>query len=128
MKQTNHLEITVISATITPDIITNAMGLAPTRAWLAGDLRPKTIIREKSNGWSLKIEVPPEAPMELHVEAMLKKLRSAKISMQGIAAAVDVYVNFTIYGSARTGFLVDKEFSGMISALNANIDFEFYLI
>ncbi len=51
MNPTMIVEFCITGLGITPEEITHALGIAPTKTWLLGDSIQKTALRRKHNGW-----------------------------------------------------------------------------
>jgi hypothetical protein len=53
MMQETIVVLTVASTTTTPEMVTEALGIACDRSWHIGDVRASTVITEWNHGWEL---------------------------------------------------------------------------
>lgn len=65
----------IISGEVVPQIITDKLGLQPSRIWEKGDIIKNTKIVRKQNGWCLSSSLQsPSIDVESHIQSILDTL------------------------------------------------------
>jgi hypothetical protein len=125
------MEETIVRLRITsfvhsPEVITQTIGLSCDRSWYAGDIRPQTIIVEKSHGWVLGSGLPATAGVEEQVEALVRMLESRADALKALAQSARIELSCVMYFGATAGVVLDKTMVERIARLGAGVEFDLY--
>ncbi|MEW6620618.1 MAG: DUF4279 domain-containing protein [bacterium] len=113
-----------------PEEITTTTNIQPTRIWHRGDLRPKTVIKEKENGWELQSKLPKEKPLREHVEHLLSSIEPSLELFKTITARYYTELSCAGYFSESEPFPeihFDSDLVKRLAELNVNIDIDIYI-
>lgn len=122
----------LLSGDISPEEITNFLGVSPTQSWHKGDLVKGTTMIRKFNGWLLSfMEEVDSNELDDHIRPILSILLPKK---DVIADLIDKYkldaeISCTIYLVDETpvGYLSPEIVTGM-SDLQASLDIDIILL
>lgn len=112
-----------------PEEITTITGIQPTRIWHKGDIRPKTIIREKENGWELQSKLPKEKPLIEHVEHLLSSIEQSHELFKTITARYYTELSCVVYfdeSESLPEIHFDSNLIKKLAELNVSIDIDLY--
>lgn len=126
----HHVYFAVFDFGDDPAIITRAMGLEPTWAWIKGDVIANSRRgRQTHSRWVLQSTRPLAEPIEAHVENLLPRLESRR------EAVVDVRTRFkarlvvaAYWYAANQGFRLTADVLQRIAALGLEVDFDVYCL
>jgi hypothetical protein len=127
MRMETYVRLKVRSRNLSPDQISSAIGMPYDKAWKTGDGRDKTIIVEKDNGWIVHSGLPEHDDLEMHMDALLKRLAPFKQRIAAISAEGDV-VEFScvIYSQTAPALWFSKETISAIALMGASLDVDLY--
>jgi hypothetical protein len=113
-----------------PDEVTATLGLAPSRSWRTGDLINERMGRRRSTGeWCLSSGLGLDAPLEEHVDAVLRQLRPCWPRLVDLCTRYEAGLNCVVksYGGDRPALPFDKEVVRRCAELGAWIDVDLYV-
>jgi hypothetical protein len=122
-----YVRLKIISDALTPEQISNRLGMSPSKSWHAGDRRGPTIIKEKCNGWVLESDLPPGAPLEAHVESLLARLAPLSDRIESLAEGNIVEFSCVAYAKEAPALNFQKSLLRQIVNLGASLDIDLYL-
>jgi hypothetical protein len=112
-----------------PDEISSLVGMSGDRSWRAGDLRDRTTIREKDNGWVVESGLPASAPLESHVDHLLQRLDPFVSVIKMLSERLDVILSCVVYAKhPNPGFHLDSARVEQIARLGAALDVDVYVV
>ena len=120
------VRLKVTSTRLTPEQITDAVGILCDHAWRIGEKRGKTIIVEKTNGWVLNSKMPKNAPLESHIEELLGRLVVHADRIRALSEQETVEVSCVIYALSPPALNFDKSVIQRIFQLGASVDIDLY--
>lgn len=123
-----YVRLKIVSQDLTAEEITVFTGLKPDRTWKIGDLRPKTIIKEKQNGWLIQSLLSKEESLESHVENLLNRLRPFASKLLELSTKVEIQFSCVAYDVSPPALFFKKDIIAQISALGASLDIDLYIV
>jgi hypothetical protein len=127
MNKRNYVRLKVVSNKLTAEDIAKAIDIEPDLTWKIGDLRPKTTIKEKTNGWMVQSNLPKEASLELHIENLLGRLQPVAPKLFQLSIEAEVQLSCVAYDASPPALFFEKEVIAQISALGATLDIDLYI-
>lgn len=128
MTQETIVRLKVISTELVPELVSAAIGISCDRCWRIGDLRPKTIIKEKQNGWILDSGLPRTATLDEHINALLSILEPRADSVRQLSVASTVELSCVVYSDHNPGLSFDASVIAKIARLGAGLDIDLYIM
>jgi hypothetical protein len=129
MQPKSHLSLIIVDEDMNPKYVTFYTGISPSRVWNKGDLRPKTQLLEKDNGWELKSPLPVESPLVDHVNGLLSIIEPAKRKFREITESHYSLLSCAVYfGEERPEIYFDKNLLKKLSDLNLGLDIDLYCL
>jgi hypothetical protein len=128
MNQETYVCLKIFSEKMTSDEITAAVGVHCDRSWKIGDIRGKTIIKEKNHGWVVESGLSKEATLEEHIEALMRRLEPFINKIQQLSGQNDVCFSCVIYSEYNPPLFFEKAVIKWISALGACMDLDTYVL
>ena len=134
MKDDIKSELLIIGFDCPPEEITTAIGLSPTKVVKKGDVKHGDssmvgpVSRHNDNVWILQSDISNTAPLEEHIELMLKKM---KPHSEAIAALAERYSGeLSIYGFAhdatRQALHIERRYIHELEQLGIDLDIDIY--
>jgi hypothetical protein len=119
----------VIGFACSPDELSNAIGLQPTRTWNEGDLvTSRSTRRQKSSGWELASGLAKEATPDQHASRLLDRLGPAADSLKRMPVEASVLsIVLEIHGGDRPPLGLSRENVARLAALGAELDIDLYV-
>jgi len=127
MTQETIVRLKITSEVHEPDTISEILGLSCDRGWKIGDMRSKTTIREKINGWILGSGLEKTVPLDEQIEALLKRLEPLRENIASLLPDINIEVSCVIYSESTPALNFDRGTVASISALGASLDIDLYL-
>ena len=111
----------------TPEFISEVLGIPYDRCWRIGDLRLKTTIRERVNGWILNSGLEKTVVLEEQIRALLDRLEPVKKKIRSALAEDAVELSCAIYAEFAPALNFESQVITDISSLGASLDIDLYL-
>jgi len=134
MKNEIEADVRILDFPYHPDVITEQVGIQPTKTWLQGDLiRRPNGPRYKQNGWKLSSDVDKHVEFGEHIRSLIEQIkphleRFTKISNQyytELSCAVYMYFD----SDESTPWLhFTKEELHFFDQIGAVVDFDLYVL
>ena len=118
----------VTSASRTPEQISDATGILCDHSWRIGEKRGKTILVEKTNGWVLNSKMAKNAPLEAHIEELLRRLVVHADRSRALSEQETVEFSCVIYASAPPSLNFNKSVIQRVCQLGASLDMDLFLM
>ena len=124
----NIVRLKILSDTVTPEDISETLGLTPSHSWRKGesDRKKASLNMAKWNGWIYDSGCHSDIPLEDQVAALLHALESMQNSVRQISDVCDVAVSVVAYSNPHKSIFLSKKQVALIAALGAHFDFEMY--
>jgi hypothetical protein len=115
---------------LNPEEITRLTGIAPDKAWHAGDPKPRTGIPQREGVWILDSGLGESEEFHVHLDALIARMRPAWTTFVDLGRRLDVDVEAAIYLLGAQGPLVQvlPDVSVALAELNATLGFDLYAI
>lgn len=113
-----------------PDIVSNLIGFAPTKAWVAGEPTARNPeISHRFSRWTYQSPLPLEAAVEDHVAALLAVLEGNTSGVKSVSARFPTHIGCAVYSAdAPEGFHLSASTLARITALGLSFDYEHYAV
>lgn len=126
------VRLKIVSEKLTSDDIELAVGCQGTRKWDKGDIRPKTKILEKNNGWQFEKEYQAQEEIEIQkyvIDFLLGFSTEIKENIASVEDQTEALISCIIYtGSDKIPSLyINKEIMKEIVFLGADFDIDLYI-
>jgi Domain of unknown function (DUF4279) len=124
----NIVRLKILSDTLTPEDISETLGLTPSRSWRKGesDRKKASLNMAKWNGWIYDSGCSPNVPLADQAAALLHALEPLQNSIHHISRLCDVAISIVTYSNPDKSIFLNKELVALIAALGAHFDFEMY--
>jgi len=114
-----------------PDVITNDLGVKPSKTWLKGDRVANTQLTRKNNGWELASGLDATQSTDAHLKALMKIVSSNHNQFKLICSKYNSQVSCAIYaGGSGEGnyvpFYLEKDLIQLCGEVGLEINCEFY--
>jgi hypothetical protein len=124
-----YAKLGIYSKVLNPDQVTSILGIACDKGYERGDIiRPHGIVHRKENQWFIYSRISIEAPLEGHVNDLLKRVSSIKDKIKNIADQPDndVELSCVIHSKEETPLFFTKEVIYALCEMGASIDVDLY--
>jgi hypothetical protein len=112
-----------------PDLVTQALGFAPTRVWIRGIPRPGTSgppVRHEL--WAYDSPLPEAEPFEAHLEAILRILETNPNGVRQVATQFGAVLQcYSHYETTNPGIAIPPSLVRRVAALGLGFDFDLYV-
>ena|SRR6266702_35468 len=116
-----------ITSELSPEQITEKVGISPDLCWLKGDTISPTALRRKTNGWELNSGIGEERALKEHLTTLLLKVRGAEDRLVRLKNSAEILVSCVIYWDSQPDMFVDSELVRSIASIGAALDFDVYI-
>jgi hypothetical protein len=124
-----YARLTITSEEYYPEQICEMIGMSCDRGWKTGDLRPKTILVEKSNGWMIQSRGAMIEPIENHVDELLQRLKRATEKIRQLSTSCTVTFTCVIYSEdANPTLYLTVPILVAINEMGAALDIDVYFV
>ncbi len=123
------VDLRITGLTEDPQVVTDALGIEPTRTWRVGDLvtPPATARRRKSNGWLLDSGCPEDASLEEHFKALVDQLSEVRQHPVRLSQTAETEIRCGITDYDRSvALIVPPDMVDIASWLGAFIYISYY--
>jgi hypothetical protein len=110
-----------------PEEITRRTGILPSRTWRKGEVKAKTILKHKDNGWELKSSLPLESPLTEHINSLLATIEPMRQELKGFTSKHFSLLACAVYFDEETPELhLGNELISQLAMLNLSLDIDLY--
>jgi len=134
MQNEISLDLRLMEFDSSPDQITSAIGIVPTKTWKKGDLiNPKGTRQHKENGWLISSGLSKECDFEQHLLSLLSIINPHLDKLKEVCATCYVELSCAIYmycesEESTPAVHLDRQTTQVLAALGAEIDFDLYVL
>ncbi|MBI5559211.1 MAG: DUF4279 domain-containing protein [Deltaproteobacteria bacterium] len=128
MNTETFVSLTIVSSMHRPEDINSLVGVHCDRSWKIGDLRAKTTIKEKDNGWILNSGLKVKDSLSEHMKALLEKIAPISSKIQTLSSDNYVEISCAIYAKEPPSLHFEKDTIHRINQLGASLDIDLYII
>lgn len=123
------VRLRIVSATMNPEAITQAVGLPCDMCLRMGEPRvPGARILAKENEWLLHSGLPKSATFQQHVNTMLDLVEGSRHAIRRLSETETVEFSIVMYCRESPDTHLDREAVARIAALGASIDIDLYFL
>jgi len=120
------VRIVVCSESAAAAQIERAIGLRADRRWEKGDLRDKTIIREKDSGWMLVDEYPLSMGLENAARSTLRRVESVSENLRNLGGGFKKELSVIIYCPQPPEITLSSVFIKALGACDLDFDIDLF--
>lgn len=128
MTEKCFVRLKIISKLLTPQEITQILGIPFDTAWKIGDQKPGSSVKTKENTWIVDSGLAEESELESQIEALLERLRPVNSRMKLLPAGTVIDVSCAIYAPSVPALYFDNAVIKRIGDLGANFDIDLYIL
>ena len=128
MNKKTFVCLKIRSGGLTPEEITGIIGIKCDSSWKVADLRSKTAIKEKDNGWVIESGIDEKEDLMLHIKTLLKRVNPYAKEINFLSQNNLVEFSCAIYSKHIPELYFEKNILSQISELGACFDIDLYLI
>jgi len=130
MKTEIKINLVFFDFSMSPDDLSQKLGINATSTWRKGDQGITVPIRKKTNGWELSSGLDKSTDFEKHIDALLAKIRPHKQQFIEMGKVLSPVLSFVVYSydGARPSMGFSKEAIQELAELNAEIDIDLYVL
>jgi hypothetical protein len=118
------VNVKVMSATITAEDLLKRLNLKADRQWLAGSPRGAFGAIEKNHGFELESKLGPTSSLEMHVAAMVDRLKACAQALGALAKEVTVEFNCAITRRRAPMLHFDRDTVRWIAVMGAKLEID----
>jgi hypothetical protein len=123
-----HVELRILGFDGPPEAISTALGVEPTRSWMANDPAVKGPLRRR-NGWILKSSLPVETEPAEQVTSILRRLPKGLLGLSSIKGGWNASVLCAVYlASGTPPLFFEPSTLATIAGLGAALDIDLYVL
>jgi hypothetical protein len=115
-----------------PEVITELLGVTPSKAWSKGDVRMRTstgTFLYSFGSWSLQAACSKNEPFEIQLNTLLDQLESLPSELYELTKAFNSEISVAFSSSKSTfGFHITYQTIERLNTLGLAIDFDIYTI
>jgi len=115
---------------VTPDEITTAIGITPTKTWMVGDSVQNTALRRKHNGWCISTGYQQDFDLEKYIKQLLEMLlpKSETITIFCRENKLDLQLSCAAYVIDETPSInFSNKVVSILAKLNSSVDIDIIL-
>lgn len=127
MKEETYIRLKVLSAYLSPEQITEAIGIPSSSSWKSGDKRGRTIIIEKENGWVVQSKLDEKRELCSQLFDFLKQIAPYSERFLELSKKNTVELSCIIYARTEPVLYFEKETIEAIAAFGASFDIDLYI-
>ena len=112
-----------------PQLITDALGVTPSKAWAKGDIRKRPGNYYTFGCWSLNASCSKYEPFEVQLNQLLGQLEVLPPTLQEFVKMFDAEISVGFAsGESTFGFAIDRQLLERLCKLGVALDFDIYAI
>jgi hypothetical protein len=131
MKQESHIRLSVFDFGDDPSIVTETLGIEPTKSWAKGDSNNNKPNSFRHNSrWELQSPLPLSVEPGKHIDKLLSILESNAEIVRKAKQNFDATILCAIYyyDTYNEGFNLSESIIQRLSKLELSIDFDLYFL
>ena len=126
-----RVAFTLTGLGIDPDVITEGIGLRPTKTWRLGEKNQNTKVRRKYDGWSIVMKRHRSADLGQEIRRLLEPILPHANAIRKTCEEYDLEaeVGCAVYVSDETpAMYLDSDIIKLLADLNAEFDIDLYIL
>jgi hypothetical protein len=125
----HHVYFAVFGFGDDPAIVTRAMGVEPTKAWVKGEPTGVRKGMQTHSRWALQSTLPLAEPIEAHFENLLPQLECRREAVADVRARFQSRLVVAAYWhNVNPGFCFSASVVQRIATLGLEVDFDLYCL
>jgi hypothetical protein len=126
----HHVYFAVFGFGDDPAIVTQAMGVAPTKAWVKGEsIANSRQGKQTHSRWVLQSSLPLAEPIEAHFENLLLQLETRRKAVADVCARFEARLTVAAYlYEVNPGFRLAAHVVQRVAALGLEVEFDLYCL
>jgi len=129
MQRKIHVSLSIVDEALDPEEVTSSTGIVPSTIWRKGDIRPKTTIAEKENGWELRSTLSPSALLGEHLRHLLSAIHPGVEQLQEFTRQYYSVLSCAIYFDESSPEIhFEPSVIQQLAMLNLRLDIDVYCL
>jgi hypothetical protein len=125
----HHVYFAVFGFGDDPTIITRAMGVEPTKAWIKGEATGKGRGIHTHDRWVLQSTLPLAEPIEAHFENLLPQLEARRDAVADVRTRFEARLAVAAYWyDVNPGFCLSSSVVQRVASFGLEVDFDLYCL
>ena len=125
----HHVYFAVFAFGDDPAVVTRAMGVEPTKAWVKGEPTGKGRGVHTHSRWVLQSTLPFAEPIEAHFENLLPRLEDRLEAVADVRERFEARLAVAAYWyEVNPGFRLSASVIQRVAALGLDVDFDLYCL
>jgi hypothetical protein len=122
-----YVRLRLMSKTLTPEQVTQRLGMEPDHSWHAGDVRPHTTLIEREHGWELRAHLPQTARLEDQIDDLLSRLPTGLCERIKLLGLDGVQLSCAVYSTSVPSLNFSFSTLRILCDLGASLDLDLYV-
>lgn len=130
MKSEIKVYFRIVGFPMSPEVLTDKLGLKPTDTWKKGDAGRIAKTTFKNNGWELSSGLNKSVDLKTHVGTLLDNITPFKKNFVKVCSEYppDLICVVYSYGGDRPAIVFERDIIKELTELNASIDVDLYVL
>lgn len=122
------VSLSVTSSQMSSAEIGASIGEQCDRCWAAGDVREKTIIKEKKNGWSIVCHSESVDDIQLPINDLFSRIHGDEGKIAALTSCCEILVRCAVYSNDVPPLYLDNNTLHKLAGIKASFDIDLYFI
>lgn len=119
--------LSVTSSQMSTTKIGASIGAQCDRCWAAGDVREKTIIKEKKNGWRIVCHSESVDDIQQPINDLFRRIHGAEDKIAALTSCCEVLIRCAVYSKDVPSLYLDASTLQKLAGITASFDIDLYL-
>lgn len=97
------------------------------RCWATGDVREKTIIKEKKNGWRIVCHSESVDDIQQPINELFRRIHGSEDKIATLTSCCEILVRCAVYSNEVPSLYFDDDTLQKLSGIRASLDVDLYL-
>ena len=130
MAEEYYAELTISSLTLTPDEISEMLGMKYDHCHVKGNNIGKSILKAPKHSWMVYSRIPRDNDIDEHITDLLERISPISDKLKNIVSYPDIEILFycVIYTKNRQDFGFNYDQVQAIADIGASINVDLYLL
>jgi hypothetical protein len=127
-REQTAVRFNIFSATLTAKDIETRTGLVPDESWKIGDSRGAFGATEKMHGFVLQSKVRIAESLDVHIQAMLKRLAPSAQKIGALANEAKIELSCQIHRKIAPALKFERDDLRWLGVMGARLDIDVYIL
>ncbi len=119
--------LSVTSSQMSAAEIGAAIGAQCDRCWAAGDVREKTTIKEKKNGWRIVCHSSSIDDIQQPINDLFRRIHGGEDKISALTSCCEILIRCAVYSNDVPSLYLDAGTLQKLVGITASFDIDLYL-